>query len=503
MRCYAKKQCFGTDLNNLHRENFNQVNCRILCFLFFASLFGNVDAQATWRMAYGAYGPEEGRSVKIANDGNFVIAGSTGSFGSGTSDIYLIKLDGDGVVLWTRTIGGPMIEQANDLVQLSDGGWLIVGSTNDFSGAGGYDGLLIRTDANGNVLWRKEYGGDDWDFFHSGILMDDGGFLMVGQTFSQGDGGDAWIVRTTQVGDTIWTQHYGGPGIDDGGGVVESTDGGFVFAGSLTSGNGDLDAYVVKVDGQLGIEWENVYGGDSLDVARDVILTQDGGYSIVGVTKSFSEFTEHYHFKLDAGGALQWQKHWGQINDQEAYRHIELPSGGFATTGWTTTSGGGGKDMFIFLCDQQGAFIEQHTFGGMEDDEGYSLAKTSDGFIICGATLSYGAGSDDVFVVRADSTGSTTLETVSTYFDPTPVDEVLNERGQTPFPNPSSGIVHLPEGHSYAKLDLFDLSGRVLQFWNKPDSDINVSGFLSGSFYLRATDHDGATTTFPLLLIKP
>lgn len=454
-------------------------------------------------MAYGAYGPEEGRSVKVAYDGTFVIAGSTGSFGSGASDIYLMKLNGSGVVLWTRTIGGPMIEQANDLVQLSDGGWLVVGSTNDSNGAGGYDGLLVRTDSEGNVLWRKEYGGGDWDFFHSGILLNDGGFLMVGQTFSQGIGGDAWLVKTTELGDTIWTRHYGGTGADDGGAVVETASGGFAFAGTLTSGNGDVDAYVVKLNDQIGIEWEYSYGGDSLDFARDIISTQDGGFSIVGVTESFSEFTEHYHFKLDSSGVLQWQKHWGQINDQEAYRHIELSSGGFATAGWTTTSGGGGKDMFIFLCNPQGEFIEQHTFGGMEDDEGYSIAKTLDGFIACGATLSYGAGSDDVFVVRTDSTGNTALETVTTYFDPTSVEELQQVNGQLPYPNPTSGIVQLPRGLSYSKVDFLDLSGRILRSWTKPILEINMGYYGSGSYYLRTTDLQGNTTTTPLVLIKP
>lgn len=108
-----------------------------------------------------------------------------------------------------------------------------------------------------------------------------------------------------------------------------------------------------------------------------------------------------------------------------------------------------------------------------------------------------------MFVVRTDNNGSTALETVTTYFDPTPVDELHHERVQAPFPNPSSGIVHLPEGLNYARLDLLDLYGQVLQFWMKPDSDINVSEFISGSFYLRATDHQGNTTTFPLVLIKP
>lgn len=451
-------------------------------------------------MAYGAYGPEQGKSVQVADDGNFVVAGSTGSFGSGTSDIYMLKLDGNGAVLWSRTIGSPMIEEANDLLRTSDGGWLIVGTTNGSGSAGGYDGLLIRTDPDGNEVWRKEYGGSSWDFFRKGLLQDDGGFLLVGQTFSQGTGGDAWLVKTDQYGDTMWTRHFGDLGLDDGQGVAMTYDGSIVIAGSSTHTNGDVDAYVVKLDGQLDVSWANTYGGDSLDAARDIVVTQDGGFSIVGVTRSFSEFVEHDHFKLSSGGDLLWQKHWGQINDQEAYRHIELPSGGFATTGWTTTSGGGGKDMFLFLCDPQGEFMAQRTFGGAANDMGYALVKTLDGFIVCGSTLSYGAGNEDVFVVRTDSAGNTASETVTTYFDPLPVEETQGMDRPLLYPNPTSGPLHLPEGRGYTGFELMDVSGRTLRAWGPTVREVDLSGFSNGILLLKALNKRGDSTIFRVIL---
>jgi hypothetical protein len=196
---------------------------RILSFSDAVLVACTVMAQYTWRMAYGAFGPEEGRSVCVASDGDFVVAGSTGSFGAGTSDIYLVKIDGQGGVVWTRTIGGAMIEQANDLVRMDDGGWMVVGTTNDPGGGGGYDGLLVRTDADGNELWRRTYGGDGWDFLRRGWLMTDQALLMVGQTFSQGEGGDVWLIKVDQMGDTLWTRHYGGPETEDGASVTIGT----------------------------------------------------------------------------------------------------------------------------------------------------------------------------------------------------------------------------------------------------------------------------------------
>ena len=326
-------------------------------FLVCFSLGASVVAQVTWRRAYGAFGSDIGKCVRTTVDEHIVVAGSTGSFGDGTSDIYLLELDGNGVLQWSRTIGGAEIDQATSLMQMPDQGWLIAGFTNSSSGAGGYDGMLVRTNSTGDVLWQHTYGGENWDMFQSGSSLPDGGAVIAGQTFSEGGGGDAWLVRINSVGDTLWTRHYGGSGAEIANSVKVTSDGGFVLAGSMVGLNNDENAYVLKTDDLGIVQWSSSIGGDSLDLARDIIQTTDGGYSIVGATHSFSQWDEHYHFKLDGSGSLLWQKHWGQVNDQEAFQHVELPSGGFATTGWTKTSGGGGKDMFIFLCDFQGDFV--------------------------------------------------------------------------------------------------------------------------------------------------
>ncbi|HMN05714.1 MAG TPA: hypothetical protein PKD45_08305 [Flavobacteriales bacterium] len=436
----------------------------------------------------------------MATDGSMVVAGSTGSFGGGASDIYLLNIDGAGAVLWTRTIGGPAIEQARDLILLQDGGLLVVGVTND-TGGNGYDGLLVRTDENGNTLWQRRYGGSDWDFFNKGVQLADGSYLVVGQTFSTGVGGDIWLMHIGEDGEALWSVNFGGGGLDTGEGIAIAPDGGYILAGSMTGPEGGVDAYALKLDAQMAMEWESLVGGDGTDVARDVVCTLDGGYSFVGGTSSYEEFMEHLHFKLDGNGALVWERHWGQVGAQEAYEHIALASGGYATAGWTTTSGGGRRDMFLFLCDDQGQFISQRTYGGSEDDEGYSIAQANDGFVVCGMTRSYGAGNTDVFVVRTDSSGATESETVSTHFDPLVVQ--LNERGDQPtiYPNPSTGVIQVTDPR-WQEITLFDGEGKVvLKAPLAGALDLHV--LRTGPYMVALKDHGGNMGLGRLILIKP
>ncbi|MGV9011359.1 MAG: hypothetical protein ACOH13_02090 [Flavobacteriales bacterium] len=476
---------------------------RITIAVLSVTLFAGMGtAQTTWRRAFGAFGPDEGRSVKTMANGHMVVAGSTGSFGAGTSDIYVLELDSYGEPQWSRTIGGPMIEQASALVAMQDGGWLIIGSTNDVSGAGGYDGQLTRTDAQGEVQWQRTYGGVSWDFFHSGAVLPDGGMIICGETYSEGVGGDAWLVRTNESGDTLWTKHFGGEGPDLANSVITTTDGGFAFAGASTGTDGDENAYVVKFDALANVQWTYIYGGDSLDLGRDMIQTQDGGFSIVGATRSFSQWVEHYHFKIDALGVLQWEKHWGQVGDQEAYQHLQVSNGGFVTTGWTTTSGGGGKDMFIFLCDGQGDFIAQHTFGGPEDDEGYALDTIAGGFVACGVTSSFGSGISDVFVVRTDPDASTATENVISYFDPLSIPMQASFTKPFYYPDPTSGMVSLSEPTSWSKMVLFDATGRTMRSWAPPFGTLEFSDLTNGTYFLRGTDSVGQVVTSPLILQK-
>ncbi|MEZ4740492.1 MAG: hypothetical protein R2818_14310 [Flavobacteriales bacterium] len=154
-----------------------------LLLLMMVSIHGTF-GQPTWKAVYGAFSVEEAWDAVATPDGGVVVVGSTGSFGGGSSDIYLFKVDGYGTRLWSRTIGGPQIENANAISLMPDGGFLIAGSTNS-TFQNGYDGLVVRTDQNGEVIWQRSYGGADWEFLNGASVDAVGNSWLVGRTYGE------------------------------------------------------------------------------------------------------------------------------------------------------------------------------------------------------------------------------------------------------------------------------------------------------------------------------
>ncbi len=441
--------------------------------------------QPTWKRVIGGYDVEQVWDVIATADGGFVIVGSTGSFGAMASDVYMFKLDADGTHVWSQLIGGPGVEEARAIVEMNDGGFLLVGSTNagDF---GGYDGLVIRTSAIGEVLWQRNYGGSDWDFLQDIDLDGNDGVWVVGTTFSWGNGGDQWLMHLNADGDTLLSRRYGGISEEEGLSLIRTVDGGCVIAGSQVSETGDTDAYVVKVDAAASVEWANSYGGDSLDLARDVIQTMDGGFSLMGSTKSYGPVLEQYHLKLDGSGSEEWHRNWGQVNDQEGYQLLELPSGEYASIATVSQGGAGGKDMFLLRSYSDGGFLLGQTQGGDQDDLARALCRADGGYVMCGITRSYGAGQWDVFVIRTNEVGFTDSDEVIVTFDPVPVPEIDSESGIV-YPNPSDGLFHLPLSSHFEQWRLINsigatvLSGKFLS-----GSEVKCS-LIDGTYILELT----------------
>ena len=441
----------------------------IIMILFCAVLPALIHAQV-FRYTYGALGQDIGEAVRQVPDLGFVVAGSTGSFGNGNSDVYLIKTEPDGVFQWSKNYGGTQVDQALDVRSTLDSGFVIVGSTNSF-GAGGFDVYMIRTDIVGVVLWEKTYGGSDWDFGHKVITLSDGGFMIIGDTYSFGSGNsDMYLIRTDENGDTLWTKTYGGSFEDRGRAVKATQDGGFILAGGMSSTLDDMDAYLVRTDNAGNILWSNNFGGDSLDIARDVVQTADLGFSALGITESSSEWTEMYHYRTDATGALMWENNWGQINDQEGFELVLREDGGYVLGGFTKTSGGGGKDFIMQFQSPGGGFEAGRTFGGLSDEEAFSLDTTNTGgYVMAGSTLGSGFGQRDVMVIRKDSDGGPGGKPAISFFDPLSINDI-NATGFkiSIYPNPFSAGAYISVEHQEFvihewSLEIFDVIGRPVR----------------------------------------
>jgi hypothetical protein len=203
-----------------------------------------------WTKTIGGPKDEEGNSLIQTSDGGYAIAGFTYSFGAGSGDVYVVKLDANGNLQWTKTIGGPASEEGNSLIQTSDGGYAIAGETKSF-GAGEADIYVVKLDANGNLQWTKTIGGPASEEGNSLIQTSDGGYAIAGDTKSFGTGKwDVYVVKLDAKGNLQWTKTIGGENHDSGSSLIQTSDGGYAIAGNTSSfGAGDYnDVYLVKLD---------------------------------------------------------------------------------------------------------------------------------------------------------------------------------------------------------------------------------------------------------------
>ncbi len=199
-----------------------------------------------WDTTFGGTDDDWAFEVIECTGGGFLVGAITYSFGSGWGDIWLIRTDASGDLLWSHTYGGIDGDYGNTILELAGGSFVIAGYTNSF-GEGGYDAWLLCVDENGDHLWDQTYGdsGNDWSF--DVAKCSSGGFALSGTTENYGASGkDMWLVRTDAGGNHLWNRTYGGSGTEYARSLVEWDGGGFVFSGYTTSyGFGEKDAWLV------------------------------------------------------------------------------------------------------------------------------------------------------------------------------------------------------------------------------------------------------------------
>ncbi|MDI6840536.1 MAG: T9SS type A sorting domain-containing protein [bacterium] len=311
----------------------------------FAPLHAQPDT--LWTKTYGGGSDDCGYSVQECAGGGFIIAGGTWSFGAGEDDVYLIRTDANGDTLWTKTYGGTNCDWGWSVYECAGGGFIIAGETKSF-GAGDADVYLVRTDANGNPLWTKTYGGANYDAAYSVGKCAGGGFIITGETRSFGAGGrEVWLLRTDANGDTLWTKTYGGADDDVGCSVIECAGGGFIIAGCTWSfGAGSADVWLIRTDANGNTLWTKTYGGANFDVGMSVHQCADSGFIMAGYyTPSSSE--DVYLIRTKANGDTLWTKTYGGASRDLGYSVLECADGGFIIAGLTWSFGAGRWDVYL------------------------------------------------------------------------------------------------------------------------------------------------------------
>jgi uncharacterized delta-60 repeat protein len=364
-------------------------------------------AQVRFARTYGGTSGEYAFSVQQTSDGGYIVAAYTNSFGAGGYDIFLIKTDANGNISWAKTYGGTDWDEASSVQQTSDGGYIVAGLTRSF-GAGNADFFLIKTDANGNIIWAKTYGGTSYDWASSVQQTSDGGYILAGFTGSFGAGNaDFFLIKTDANGNIIWAKTYGGTNDDRARSVQQTSDGGYIVAGYTQSFGAGLDIFLIKTDASGNVSWAKTYGGIGNDYASSVQQTSDGGYILAGFTGSFGAGGDIFLIKTDANGNVQWAKTYGGTDFDWAYSVQQTSDGGYILAGYTQSFGAGTWDAFLVKTDANGNIIWAKTYGGTNWEYAYSVQQTSDGgYILAGYTQSFGAGNFDVFLIKTDANGN-------------------------------------------------------------------------------------------------
>jgi hypothetical protein len=414
-----------------------------------------------WAKTYGGESDDTGHLVIEKKDGSgYILSGATFTFDAGGTqygDLWILDLSLSGDIVWQRTYGGSNEEIFHGGIQeTSDGGYIVGGLTKSF-GAGEHDFWILKLTSTGDIEWQRTYGGSDMDFPNTIQITGDGGYIIAGVTYSFGAGDcDCWILKLTSTGDIEWQRTYGGGGWDRAESILQTEDGGYVvLCQTYSFGAGAYDRWILKLTSSGDIEWQRTYGGIYDDRAFSIQETSDGGYIVAG-----SGWGDLWILKLTSSGDIEWQRTYGGGSLEWAGGIRETSDGGYIVFSATTESFGAGYvDGWILKLASSGGIEWQRTYGGSEFDSISSIQATGDGgYIVSGRTKSFGAlvGLFDAWILKLSPNGdipscvvteSSNASVSDTYISPSdtsviPMDTDVLPQDTYIQPGESDAIVH-------------------------------------------------------------
>jgi len=388
------------------------------------------EGDVAWITSFGGSGDDTPRSVIRTTDGGYAVFGFTNSTDGdltgkaiSVNDYWLIKINAEGVLLWSRTYGGSKDDRGQAVVQTSDGGFAITGYAMSDDGdasnnEGFHDNWVLKLDPQGNIEWEQSFGFSGHDHSYDIVENADGGLFFTGFldiTSARADGytdksytltrhgvGEFWGTKLNQLGELEWREYFGGTNNDRAHAVVTAREGGYVMAGfsesedfDISDPKGSYDFWVVKIDGEGQLVWEQSFGGSGIDIAQDIARTEDGGYIITGSTISTDGDIAATHgesdvwvIKIDALGNLLWERTYGGSNFEAAESISPTADGGYIIAGNSKSAdqdlstNAGQNDLWVLKIDPQGQILWQQAYGGTDLEFGFDALETLDGGIL-------------------------------------------------------------------------------------------------------------------------
>ncbi|MCY7409108.1 MAG: T9SS type A sorting domain-containing protein [Chitinophagales bacterium] len=383
---------------------------KIIVSLFaihFSFFISNAIAQSGFEKVYGGLNTEKFQSAIVTSDGGILTCGDTKSFGLGdplNTDGYVVKLSSSGDTLWTRNFGSIYNDEANKVMENSQG-YLVAGInvpvspiTNDY--------YLVQYDLIGNKLWEKFYGGAGTDYCFDALINSSNQIILGGGTNSFTFGGsDFYAVKTDENGNFIKDNHYGGTANEIANGIIQTSDGGFAMVGYTNTGTPGYDIYVVKVNSDLDLQWAHNYGGIHDDIGWDI--QEDGNQNlwILGYQETEPDSSGIVLIKTDAMGNNAVKYFPGTHEGDYAFSLEKSSSGGFVIAGYTNDLQKG-SEMLLIRVDESGDTLWSQHLGSTTNDVAFATTVFPNGnLLIAGETDGFGIANTDAYIAVVDSLG--------------------------------------------------------------------------------------------------
>ncbi|MBK6914159.1 MAG: T9SS type A sorting domain-containing protein [Ignavibacteriales bacterium] len=392
----------------------------LLILLSSNSILFAQEPDTLWTKRIGGDSIDVAYDVEELWDGGFAVVGYTKSIPLTDYDIWLLRTDSNGDTLWTKTYGGDGDEYAYSMKKTEDGGFIIAGTTNSF-GVGQFDFYVIRTDSLGDTLWTRTFGGANDDICWSVDKTFDGGFIFAGEKDAFPEVSDAMLIKTDPLGEPVWEKHYGTL-LDDKLYSIKATESGdFVASGTVYFGIQDVAGWLLKIDADGDSLWSKFYGDIKQDLMFGIALTSDGGYVLSGGFRVPSTFDyDLWLIKTDSSGSEQWSQTLDYENDTDiGYSVQQTSDGGYIITGQAAPFDGGLEAWLVrtdsignILWDKLLPFFPRNLLNNLDNPNagsngahgGNSIKQISDGgYIMAGYSDKIQGNHLDVYLVRIAS----------------------------------------------------------------------------------------------------
>ena len=354
--------------------------------------------------AYGGSGEDLALGLTKTSDLGYVLSGRTTSFGSGGYDALVVKTDADGRLLWAKAYGGSGDEYFYNHANTS-GGFYFWGYASSYDSD--TNAFLVKTDQSGNVLWAKTYGGSGGEDAITALLeLSDGSLVAVGYTSAFGQGKkDVFLMKLSSTGDVQWVKVYGDT-LDDEPWFITQVSGGYVVGGYSASASGTFDVMLMRVDTLGNLQWAKAYGQMSGDPNWEFAFSM-ANFAITGATDGYGFGSyDAFVLKVDTGGNVQWMKVYGGPQWDDGYFIGTTLGGGYLVVGREGSQSAGNLDFWLLKLDASGNVEWSRTWGGSSYEPAASFWPLLDGYAVAGYTYSYGAGQNDFVLMKVAEDGS-------------------------------------------------------------------------------------------------